>query len=643
LAIDELSDATTNAVVAPKAVVSEVDAAGKKTPSVKASDADDKPYADGTAACEVRLLAQQLSSPKWQGIGDNKLGTFLVERAPGTKSRDAATKSDKPQSQGNVFSGVCIKRVGQPVQVPSGIIIATDDGGPSLNRFCEDDYKWYALVPPEGTAAENTWVRGCTWNGTFHSTRPFTFTLMTRTDVAVADYVEAFRVYRNGDLMAAWNSASDAPNPHRVVLDGRLMVTGTFAATQPPHMAAMDLRILPRETGVTHELQIEVREDRARFITRVSTAAKAAADVALPPGTDARKSLECLVAQISSASATIQAMVDKPALVQMPKGCTPLIDAGGATPLSDAYRDIKNQTEEQLQSIRTKAEEAVVAKRQEAIKKISPEVLSVLQKVVDWAKTSAGLTAAQVAAVAAVEGCVKTFGSLPEEDKACVDKLRALAPDVVAKIQPLIDSAVLLDQDLSILLRTADEARLLAANLYDRTRDTLKDPNKQAQIFNAFTASLNTQGGVFEPHRDNPPLIASEQRLEMAYSDPWQGFVLAPWNAVPLRVSDEVEADLNAAVVIPILDLGGVRYQWSRSRLADFRGAVGVGFIETQEANSDSKRAAFLPNVSLGVGTFKLGLGYAFGKHIGDGADHLRVLVGADLFKLISGSNIEAF
>ena len=56
------------------------------------------------------------------------------------------------------------------------------------------------------------------------------------------------------------------------------MITGVFAATQPPHMAAMDLRILPRETGVTHELQMEVRDDRARFITRVSTAAKAAAD-----------------------------------------------------------------------------------------------------------------------------------------------------------------------------------------------------------------------------------------------------------------------------------------------------------------------------------------------------------------------------
>lgn len=199
---------------------------------------------------------------------------------------------------------MCIKRTGQALKLPSKILIARDPDGPSMVRFCHVAPTDYTLVPPEG-AKLNTSVKveACTWNGTFHSTRPFTFTLMTKTDAAVGDYVEAFRIYRNGDLMAAWNYASDTPNPSRVVIEGTMLTTDAFAATYPPYLAAMDLRVLPRETGVSHEVDMEVRDDRELFKQKVAGAAKAAAKVALPPDSDEYKSLMCLSAQLREASA----------------------------------------------------------------------------------------------------------------------------------------------------------------------------------------------------------------------------------------------------------------------------------------------------------------------------------------------------
>jgi hypothetical protein len=617
LTIDALPAGSEGVAVAPnKGAVSAV-AAGK---------AEATPPKPGAAPvdCEVRLFAEQLPTHNPQGIADNSVGAFFVERDPG--------------NQKQVFGGVCIKRPEQPLQLPASILIAADPEGVSLERFCSVGSEPFDLVP-SAPAKSAVKVNACTWNGVFHSTRPFTFTLLSQPGTAVGDYVEVLRVYRNGDLMAAWNYASDQRRPDKVVVDGNGMRTGLFAATYPPHLAAMDLRIVPRETGVAHVVEMEVRDDRARFQAKLSTAAKAAADVALPPDSPERASLTCLTSQLAVASAALMSVVDRVAIPKLPVGCTPLIDAGGGTPLSDAYRDVKNQSQAELETLRAKADERVIALRARVEAKIPAATRDVLGRV--YGKVVESLPAARKAAVdTIVKTCIQKFGTAGTDAK-CFNELRAI-PEVAAVIEPLLQTAVTLDQSVSNMLESADEARLLASNLYARGRDILASPQKQAEIYSAFTASLASQGSPFEPRRDNPPLLPSEQKLEMQFADKFQWFAFAPWNAVPLRVDDNFDADFNAAITIPLLDVGGARYQWGRSRFAEFRGAFGIGVIQTESPDDKPKRATLMPHASISLGTFRLGGGFALGNDLGNGAERFRLLVGFDLFKLITGSNIEA-
>jgi hypothetical protein len=632
VAVGDLQPGAAAAVVAPvvdfdaKRAITDAAATAKKL----------APAASYVSDCELRLFAEQLPTANSQGIADGAMGSFIVERVV-----DSTGVAGPPTA----ISGVCIKHAGQALKLPSAILIATDPKGPSLSpRFCAREPDDYALIPPAGTQIDKqvpnsaVKIQACTWDGTFHSTRPFTFTLATQPGFAVGDYVEAFRVYRNGDLMAAWNYASDSPQPDRVVIDGRLMKTGAFAATYPPHLASMDLRVVPRNKGVTHVVDLETRDDSARFQARLGTAVRAAGNVVLPPGSPERASLDCLASQFESAKQTIMSVVDQ--VPTLPASCAPLIKAGGAAPLSTAYRDVKNQSQAQLEGLQAKADATIVAYRAAVLATFPPAVGRVLRDV--YSGIASNLPPAQKAAAdAIILACIGRAGTT-SSDAECLRQLYGL-PGVASVIDPLMQTAIVLDQDMTTLLQTVDEARLLAERLRDRGKEILNNPDTQGEVFKAFTASLQTQADPFEPRKENPPLIPSEQRIEMQYSDAVQGFLLAPWNAVPLRLKNEVEADFNAAVAVPMLDAGGVRIQWGRSRFAEVRGAVGIGFIQTEEAGTNTKRGTWLPHASLGVGTFKVGLGYAVNEHIGDrGVERLRLLVGADLFKLISGANVEA-
>lgn len=97
-----------------------------------------------------------------------------------------------------------------------------------------------------------------------------------------------------------------------------------------------------------------------------------------------------------------------------------------------------------------------------------------------------------------------------------------------------------------------------------------------------------------------------------------------------------------------MIDLLGFRVQFGRSRFADFRMALGgSGFEDKEKASAeDATRRVFnwAAHASVGFGTVKLGLGMVFNNRSsfdGDPARRLRVIVGADLLKLITGRNIE--
>jgi hypothetical protein len=203
--------------------------------------------------------------------------------------------------------------------------------------------------------------------------------------------------------------------------------------------------------------------------------------------------------------------------------------------------------------------------------------------------------------------------------------------------------ASVVDADIQALLGSTEGARALADRLAEKGREVAASPARQAEIFKAVVESPHASAGdPFDPRIDNPALLAGEQKLDMRYADQLQFFFLAPWNGVPIRASS-TEADVSAAVAVPLLDLAGVRYQWAKSRFADLRWAVGIGYAVTEVPETNEQQTGALPNTSLGMGTFKIGLGIMTGGGLGNTSERLRIVIGADLFKLITGSNVEAF
>ncbi len=206
------------------------------------------------------------------------------------------------------------------------------------------------------------------------------------------------------------------------------------------------------------------------------------------------------------------------------------------------------------------------------------------------------------------------------------------------------------DQIVQQGLQAVDDTIALQADLREDAARIAGDTNEQAGLFLNLASSI--QGtSPFESMVPNPEPVAGEQALPMHYSDPHQLFWLAPWTGFPIGIQGQ-GADFSAANLIPIVDVLGYRYQWSSGRLADLRVAAGLTALtfttpvavtgETQEQNKQLIR--FAPEVNVSVSNFKVGAAYAVGTPragLGD-EERFRVLVGADLYKLLSGNSLEA-
>jgi hypothetical protein len=555
------------------------------------------------------------------GTEDGTLGATIVEHAASS-----------------YVNGVCIKRPDQALALPASMLIAAAKDGPDLQRFCRDDEQGteekLQLTSPTGgsSTAEITY---CTWNGVFHSSRPFTITLATAADRNVGDFVELVRVYRNADLMAAWNRASDQHTGQPVVIPGNSLVSGAFAATHPPHLSAMDIRVIPRGDAVTQGVDTDVRNDKQRLERLISDAFGAAFDVEFPLGSAERESIECLHEGIEHASQTILHQVSSTVVVTPPhvKDCHPLINAGADTPLSDSYKKLKHQSAAEIDQLKTEALNQIAKYRDEFIKAIPKNQGPAL---VDLLKKNLSAENAKLVDDCALE--IEKSGS----DAKCFRDIEAKPGFPKKNLDDFLRAVRSLDLQIAATLRNVDEAVALAGRIADKAKTLAGDPQKQAEVFNAFAQNLAEHGDAFEARKDNPPLLSGEQKIDMAYADKWQGFFLAPWNGVPMQVNNKMSAEFSAATAVPLVDALGFRYQWGKTRFADARFAVGFGYVEAQLASGDKKQAAALPNASVGVGNLKVGFGVVTGEGMGTMKERMRLVVGADLYKLITGDNVEA-
>ena len=140
----------------------------------------------------------------------------------------------------------------------------------------------------------------------------------------------------------------------------------------------------------------------------------------------------------------------------------------------------------------------------------------------------------------------------------------------------------------------------------------------------------------------------------MRYSDHLQLFFIAPWTGFP--VSTKGKADFSGANLIPILDAIGGRWQPSGSRFADFRIGVGVTALSFNAkvpqltlsdtnaitlTTAEQPQLRFAPEGNLSIANFKFGCAVAIGGNLPT-IERVRFLVGADLYKILSGVNLEA-
>jgi len=589
------------------------------TPSGAASSAEPGDASVQHSDCELRLYIEQAPGQGAFGVEAGALGVAVVER-------DGKDWID----------GVCIKRVDRQLQLPASMQIAGDEG---LGRFCRDEPTPNQTIASGGTR-ETTSV--CQWNGVFHTARPFTFTIVARPDTRIDRYVQFIRVYRNGELMAAWNAGSDTPDASRVVIEGSPLRTGFWAPTQPPHESPIDLRLIPADADLSDVVDLAVRDDKKRFEQRISRALKAGANEMLPIGSPARASLDCLKERLAHAQNQILKVVRGE--VQLPNletGCTMQLDLGDQPALSEAFSKLSDTTHERLARLEREAQ-ATLDKAGDQLERELPPVRA--KALADGAQQLLGAHPAIRSAVE-LELSKRNLDVVQFLERAedagfegtNLAALRALYADFKALVHDV-------DAQVRLALRTVDEARMLSVTLFQEARSVGTDSNRQAQIFDAVVRSLEEEPSTFEARRDNPPLLTGEQKVAMEYSDRWQGFMFAPWNGVPIQVTDEAVADLNASVAVPLLDVGGVRLQWGSTRFSEARLSLGFGYTSTEvegENGEQTNTAAFLPFISLGLGTFRVGFGIAATSAISEFKERYRAIVGVDLFKLISGSNVE--
>jgi hypothetical protein len=175
---------------------------------------------------------------------------------------------------------------------------------------------------------------------------------------------------------------------------------------------------------------------------------------------------------------------------------------------------------------------------------------------------------------------------------------------------------------------------------------TVKKRESAASLYAAMTRQLPQSESIFEARRPNPLPAEGEHVLNMRYGDNSQWYGFAGWNGVPMRVKEAVGFDFKATVVVPIVDVIGWRLQWGPSRLSEFRLAVGGLVFQEEDLTTDETDDTVLhvgPQINMSLGTLRVGLAYAANQDQASAGEQLRVLFGADLIKLISGENFEAF
>ncbi len=171
-----------------------------------------QPPPEGAETCELRLYME-----------------YTKERAIGY----AAVETDGDHQ---LTDGLCIKKPGQPLQMPERIMIAARKLG-RLRLRLRGHARGERTPGHRGVRLEPQVPEYLPDDLHFRRRRKGT---------KVADYLALARVYHNGRPIARYNAASQLQNPQVLVFRAEeLHVSDSPFSPRPPHLAQMDLRVVP--------------------------------------------------------------------------------------------------------------------------------------------------------------------------------------------------------------------------------------------------------------------------------------------------------------------------------------------------------------------------------------------------------------
>lgn len=540
-----------------------------------------------TSASCIPSYGGSLATARAPVPGDTCELRLFIEHTDGTALGVSAVEMQGTSQR----AGVCVKEPNQALAMPNRVTIKAID---------LSDFGYLCSGPATQTPSGQV----CLWNGVYRNAYPFSFTFVAKPGTKITDYIALARVYRNGSLIARYNAASVLEDPRKLKFRASdLQVPEVAFAKRPPHLAELDLRVLPAGASLApallDEKLVDYRDDARQ---RLANLGQAVAPVLLP-GMNA--TIDCFVARVKRLQTQAQAVVEPsaaalPAAIA-PATCTTDVAAAPPTSLRTLYETNKDQTKAQL----------------------------------DTATNQAQLYLQQLQA------------ALPQARAYVAPALAALP---AARVEAAVKEA---DALVANAASTADDALALAKQLRTASVAMIEDRKVAAKAYEAAVQSLENSGTVLEAYGANPPTQPDEQRLEMRHGDRTQFFFGAPWNGIPISLaSGGSKGELDITRAIPILDVVGVRVQWAASRFADVRVGAGVMYfrdLEVMDEMAGTTEEKFTPamQANLGIANLKVGLAYAPGsKQPGSDSkaeDVLRVLIGTDLYKIISGSNAEAF
>ncbi len=485
-------------------------------------------------------------------------------------------------SAADVESGsVCIKLANGPVAIPSAIPLYFQDC--NHHGYCVDDPR---------DAGQG--VQACTWNRHFRDTYPIDFQITAHSG-AVRDYLRMVDVFRNGQLAYRWDGAVAQDTP--LAISGKLL-----QASGVPNKADFDLRLYPTGVEIPDSvLALEVAKSQNAMAQRfygVARAGLAASGLPANLKTD-YEALLCSVKEVRDYSAKLGDAPPPNALPGTPQTCPAVTLQPPAESLLARYRAAKSKGAAELSKLKNELEGQIQGALGDKLRSITEQATKLKQDVL------AG---------------------------AAAKDAQATAMDVDA----LVEAAV----------RTGDDALRLVADLNREAQSVLKDTAKQAEIYTAVAREAKEQGDPFDPYRDNPGLTGREVPLPMSYVDTGQNYLFAVWNGAAFRTND-FKTSPGVSYAIPILDVVGRRWKWDRSRFLEFRLAAGVMMFEDKKLKDEEAAEDEETVMRLGVhGNIAFGpyrLGGAFVPAATGKSDlPVRILIGADLYKLIFGQDLQA-